>query len=116
MVYDGPVLDYILLNQKGAQRSIILSPNALAETEIFYPQISLPNYNIEWEIRHESWVDYEESIILPNIKFEVTGKKTTFIAPDKEGPYRLFLYLTNDSDYYATANIPFYVLNPSNGN
>lgn len=113
--YEGPQLDYILLDGQGIPGHIVLEPNSIAEAEIFYPNNASANYDIYWELRHESWVDYEESVIVQNIKFQTNGKKTIFTTPKEEGPYRLFLYLTNESEYYASANIPFYVLNPSNG-
>lgn len=110
--YDGPLLDSILLDNQGIPHSIILLPNSVAESEIFYPNKASADYRIQWELRYESWVNYEESVIVENIEFQTNGKKTTFITPKEEGAYRLFLYLTNDSEYFATANIPFYVLNP----
>ncbi len=113
--YDGPVLDYILLNKQGIPDNIILKPDSFAEVEIFYPDNTSPDYKIEWELRHESWFNYLNSIAVKNVAFETRGKSAIFVTPKVEGPYRLFLYLTNDSEYFATANIPFYILNPENG-
>lgn len=113
--YDGPQLDYILLNQKGAPQNIILEPNSIAEAEIFYPENISVDYTVEWELRHESWFNETESSVVEEIIFNTENDKTNFRTPKKEGPYRLFLYLTNDTEYFATANIPFYILNPENG-
>jgi hypothetical protein len=42
------------------------------------------------------------------ISASVTGT-ATLKAPEKEGPYRLFVYITDGKNNVATANIPFYV-------
>lgn len=115
LTYKGPELDYILLNEKGAAESIILSPQTEVKTEVILPQSKTQNLEYHWEIRHESWYKMHESILAEDVHFQKTGNKVTFTTPEKEGPYRLFLYLTNESDYFATANIPFYVLKPNNG-
>jgi hypothetical protein len=37
--------------------------------------------------------------------------KITFVAPEKEGAYRLFVYVSDGKNKVATANFPFYVKN-----
>lgn len=113
--YNGPLLSHILLNNKGARDNIILEPSTFAEAEIFYPQNDYPNYKVEWEILHEAWYDIEENQAVKDTRFNSKKNKVIFKTPEREGPYRLFLYLTNDSEYFATANIPFYVLKAENG-
>ncbi|MFP4065815.1 MAG: glycoside hydrolase family 2 TIM barrel-domain containing protein [Bacteroidales bacterium] len=36
-------------------------------------------------------------------------QEITFRAPEEEGPYRIFIYVTDRHNHAATANIPFYV-------
>jgi hypothetical protein len=38
-----------------------------------------------------------------------TGRQTSLKVPEKEGAYRLFVYVTDGHNNVATANIPFYV-------
>ena len=111
--YPGPRLKYILLNQKGALDDIILPADQLATAEIFF-ETPPSGYTFHWEIREESWYAYHISRIIPGIQFQTEGNKVTFTAPSHEGPYRLHLMITNNTGYFATANIPFYVLNPVN--
>ncbi|QYA25424.1 hypothetical protein G3I01_07850 [Gramella sp. MT6] len=112
--YSGPELDYILLNNKGANRSIVLPSQTRANAEVKLPDSKEQKLNFHWEIRQESWFTVKESEVISNSEFKIDGQKVSFKTPEKEGPYRLFLYLTDDTEYYATANIPFYVLKPGN--
>lgn len=115
LTYEGPELDYILLNDQGALESIILSPQTEVKAEVIIPESKIQNLVYHWEIRHESWYEMHESILAEDVHFQKKGHKVIFTSPKNEGPYRLFLYLTNESDYFATANIPFYVLKQNNG-
>lgn len=114
--FPGPVINFILLNKKEDYENIILTPSSKAEIEVILPENNpQKNLKYQWELRHESWYESHISNVVDSIIFEQTGKTTIFNVPNEEGPYRLFLYLTDDSEYVATANIPFYVLNPTNG-
>jgi len=115
LAYRGPELDYILLNERGAGESIILSPKTEALAEVILPESKMKNLEYHWEIRKESWYKIHESILAENLHFQKKGNKVIFNTPENEGPFRLFLYITDESDYFATANIPFYVLKPNNG-
>jgi len=112
--FPGPQLEYILMNDKGAADNIILAPEQMARVDVILPQNKSQNLEYHWEIRKESWNAYNISETVKTEDFQNKGNSTYFKAPMDEGPYRVFLYLTNDSEYIATANIPFYVLNPRN--
>lgn len=114
-VFPGPELEYILLNDKGAADDIILRPGVTAHVGIKIPVSKQLHLEYHWEIRKESWYDYHISEIVDVGGFQSSGDYTIFSTPKEEGPYRVFLYLTNGTEYIATANIPFYILNPSNG-
>ena len=111
--FPGPRLDYILLNEKGAAENIILSPGEMANARIVLPKAQA-DLNYHWQILRESWYERLTSEQYDSNIYE-DGKRMKFEAPYEEGPYRLHLVITNDSDYFATANIPFYVLNPDDG-
>lgn len=115
MNYSGPKLEYILLNGRGAGESIVLPPSTDAEVEVVNPKSQNGPLKFSAEVRMESWNDYGESILNQGSNSRFQGNRITFTTPEKEGPYRIFIYLTDGSEYYATANIPFYVLNPENG-
>ncbi|MUP46688.1 hypothetical protein E0K83_13165 [Gramella sp. BOM4] len=108
--YPGPQLNYIYLNRKGARDNIVLSPKDKANAEVFFDKAPSKDLIIHWEIREESWYNFSKSIVTEDVKFSKNGHKVNFQAPSREGPYRLYVYLTNSTEYYATANIPFFVL------
>ena len=112
--FPGPKLEYILLNEKGAEDNVLLAPGEEALATTFLPTIDFSNYIFEWEIREESWYAFHISKPIAPSNFEQEGSTLTFTAPNDPGPYRLHLKITNDTGYYATANIPFYVLDPFN--
>ncbi len=46
---------------------------------------------------------------IPGAITKTDGLTAEFVAPSKPGPYRLFVYLTDNKGGAATANIPFFV-------
>lgn len=114
-IYPGPELEYILLNGKSALENIILNAGSHAEVSITLPKKKQASLEYKWEIRQESWYNYTESIVVSKTNFKINGEIATFNAPIKEGPYRIFLNISNGSEYIATANIPFYILSSTDG-
>ncbi len=114
--YTGPKVNYALLNKRGAPTSIVLASGKDAQAEVFLQTPFNDSLKFQWEIRKEAWSDIEKQqpvekdLILKKIK-----EKVTFKTPEEEGPYRLFVFVTDDGNNFSTTNIPFYVLNPKNG-
>lgn len=113
--YTGPELEYLLLNEKGAMDNVILFPETQAEVEVILPQNNDQELEFYWEIRKESWYVEDESILIDDFRHQKRENKAVFRTPADEGAYRLYVYLRNNTEYFATANFPFYVLNQKNG-
>ena len=111
-------LEYMLVDKLGAEDNIIFSPNELKCAELKINNLETDSIKISWELYSEIW-DRDDSItVLDPVKkvdyfksFENT--KATFITPGIEGPYRIFAYVYDRQGYFASANTPFYVLNPN---
>ena len=111
-VYPGPGLEYMLINGEGAGKSIMLTPGEEAKAVLHFEKAPDSNYTYSWEIREESWYAFNISKVLSPENINGKGSSITFNAPEVPGPYRLHVIITNDTGYFASANIPFYVLSP----
>ncbi|APG61197.1 glycoside hydrolase family 2 TIM barrel-domain containing protein [Christiangramia salexigens] len=113
--YKGPRINYALLNGQGAKNDIILNSGSEAILELEFLNSKSPdNTLIEWEVKREAWFKAYNN--QPNISSGVFNgtNSTSFVTPSIEGPYRVFIKASKNGDF-ATTNIPFYVLNSSDG-
>ena len=109
-------LNYMLVNDKGAHENIVFYPGELSHAEVFFHENKNDSVRMEWEIYPEAWYSDTNELVVSNYKpidtFVDFGNNTTsFRAPEREGPYRIFAYIYNEDGTFATTNIPFYVLN-----
>ena len=114
--YHGPEIDYALLNNEGALKSLILSPGEIANVDVLFLPNNLNSFEFNWELRKEAWFDNLER--QPKIDMKIVNESLnnlTFVTPENEGPYRIFFFVKDSLNNFATTNIPFYILNPNNG-
>jgi hypothetical protein len=113
----APHIEPLGVDDQEVHKGIFLKPstNHWAYTAATDPEKDSLQY--KWEIFFESKEKKEggdredkpaalEGLILQN-----QGNKLSFKAPDKEGAYRLFVYVFDGNKNVATANAPFYVKN-----
>jgi hypothetical protein len=113
----SPGIDDYRLDGKTAIESIYLKPGQQVEAEVFPIHGSSEKIAIDWEVFHES-TDLKDGGDREAKPPKVEGlidqaeeNKILLNAPEKEGAYRLFVYLKDEEiNRLATANIPFYVL------
>lgn len=111
-----PQINYLLLDDQGANDTLVYNGNAIKTAELIMENEMDSTYQLEWEVFNEGW-NYKQTekekrpkkIVLTTIA--KTDNSLTFNIPKKEGPYRLFVYVYDKKGNFATANIPFYVLN-----
>jgi hypothetical protein len=108
-------LDYILLDKQGAPSNIVVAPNEIKTAEIRYTSPMQDSLRIKWEIYPDTWYynSYDKQVKPQKTPTSFISSKdgtTSFITPKTEGPYRLFVYIYDQNGYFASANIPFYVL------
>jgi hypothetical protein len=78
----------------------------------------LPGMRVDWEVRPEveygAYAGSGEVLpdVVPGCVAAQDGTKATLTAPAELGAYRLFAYVTDSKDRFATANLPFYVGGP----
>lgn len=108
----APRVKYMLLNDKGAAENIILRPDSIAGATLLMED-SLPSgHSLRWEIWQEDWFS---DLRRPPLKIFDTvinnaGNKLVFRTPLSEGPYRIYVKVSDSTGRYATANTPFYVV------
>lgn len=111
--FSGPRIKYLLLNNRGAAESIILSPNEKARIEVAMEEPTPNPANVCWEIRKEAWFDiFTSQPQITDLFVDQEIYKASFITPMEEGPYRIFYSFYDSQNNFSTANVPFYVLKP----
>ena len=103
------------LNDQKASQNIYLKPggNYLASALATDPDQDPLKYS--WELLPEATNvgeggDHEDKPDAVKFTYKDAGDgKVTFNAPEKQGAYRLFVYIRDGKNKVATANIPFYV-------
>lgn len=111
----APVVNTMLLNGQKATDNIHLSAGQsyTASVDSHDPENQPLDYR--WEVKPESdsekeGGDFEESISsLQNLMQSEHSALVTFTAPTKPGAYRLFVYIHDEYNKVAHANIPFWV-------
>lgn len=110
-------LEYMLVDEKGAQSNLIFAPNQVKEAKIKFSHAQHDSVRISWEVYPEAWQykandkEKKPGPIIGSI-INTTGEEATFVTPTEEGPYRIFAYIFDNEGNFATTNTPFYVLNP----
>ncbi len=108
-------MDSLLLENKRGLSSIYLQAGKAYQAEAFVHDPDNDKLTARWEVLPESTDlktggDHESR---PDAITGLIGDANTnhviIKAPEKEGAYRLFLYIMDGHNHVATANIPFYV-------
>ncbi|WP_143019301.1 glycoside hydrolase family 2 TIM barrel-domain containing protein [Salinimicrobium catena] len=116
LAYNGPRMGPIKIEKLDARSNVILSTGVKTNATVSLEKSIPDSLKFTWEIRKEAWSKIEEQQpIEKDLILENSGENVVFKAPQEEGPYRLFVYVTDDENNFSTTNIPFYVLNPENG-
>ena len=110
----APHLYSLQLDGKKALDNIYLKPGSSYNALSVVTDPDKDKLTYRWEVLPEPTQlseggDYEArpKAVAGLVKVQGEGK-ATLKAPGKEGAYRLFVYVTDDHNNVATANIPFY--------
>jgi hypothetical protein len=111
----APHLDSVLLNGKKATDIIYLQPGKKYPITAFAKDPNGDKLVERWELLPES-TDLKNGgdresrpVQIPSLVTNKKGKNAVLKTPQKEGAYRLFLYVSDGHNKVATANLPFYV-------
>ncbi len=114
----APHIDSLTIDDAHYLDDVILVPGSLHEAEVIANDPDGDAIIFVWEIRPEAdYADYagqgeKTPEVIKGLVDELGGNKVTFMAPGEDGAYRIYIFLYDGENHYATANKPFYVGNP----
>jgi len=116
----SPQIESFLLDGKKATTSVTLQPNSTYSAKVTAKDPNQDILTYSYEILHESTDlqdggDHEERP--PVVQWKKSSNQNgeiTFTIPDEEGQYRVFVYVHDNKNHVATANIPFQVKKTKN--
>ncbi len=116
-VYKGPQIQSLGLNGSNDVNTIFTIDENIINAQVAYTNFGNNSLQFRWEIQPENWFykAWDNEMFLTSLDEYIlhTDKNTMlFKVPDIEGAYRVYVYITDEMNNVATANIPFYVLNP----
>ncbi|KAA2245367.1 hypothetical protein F0L74_05230 [Chitinophaga agrisoli] len=112
-VAKAPQIRYMLLNNKGAADNIVIRPELPQEAEILMQSAVTDSLSFRWEIWQEDWfseLKQRPLKVLDTLMTSAGKTKLLFKAPLKQGPYRLYVKVTDQQGHFSTTNTPFYVM------
>jgi len=106
----SPKISLMLIDSLGGKNNIIVSSGSKHHAIVEMQSSKLlDTIQYKWEIHKENWF-YGESPAEMGLFADSTLPHTDFRAPQKDGPYRVFITVSKSNGYFATANIPIYVV------
>lgn len=111
----APRIAALRINGADPESSLKLSPGARVEADFVFTRGRTESTRVHWELLPESedkGVGGDPEERPEALHFDTIGASLThleFTAPERKGPYRLFLYVYGEEETAATANFPFYV-------
>lgn len=111
----APHLDSVRLDGKKVLDFIYLKPGEKYPADVYVKDPDGDKLTTRWELLSESTDlktggDHEtRPAAIPGLLKSDAVNKAILTAPEKEGAYRLFLYVYDGKNNVATANIPFFV-------
>ncbi len=111
----APHIEEVLLNNKKAADNIYLQPGKPYKVSFLATHPNKHSLTSSWELLPESTDlknggdrESRPQAIASSIT-DITPTGAVLHTPEKEGPYRIFIYIKDGYNKVATANIPFYV-------
>jgi hypothetical protein len=116
--HHAPVLQYMLVDGKGARDNILLKPDSIYTAELLLPATGpQDSTTFRWELLPEDWLrknprdqNLKKPADLDQRLLSCSTNTVRFRAPQTEGPYRIFVTVYDKKGYFSTANTPFYVV------
>ncbi|MFD1819773.1 Glycosyl hydrolases family 2, TIM barrel domain [Pseudarcicella hirudinis] len=113
-----PRIKYMLLDNKGAKDNILYNPHTKVVARVLTDHSDTSHYTYRWHIEPEDWYVYNyvansrKQKPIDHLFIEEQDTTAIFRAPEREGPYRVFVSVYDRNGLFSTTNTPFYVVEP----
>ncbi|PTQ97915.1 hypothetical protein C8P68_10374 [Mucilaginibacter yixingensis] len=115
--HEAPQVRYMLVDGKGARDNILYNPGVVVNAQAYLQNGADKNHlHYEWYVQPEDWFrvlhfyNQKKRATLDELTISQSGDHFSFHAPKREGPYRVYVNISDDNGYFATCNTPFYVI------
>ena len=111
----APRIDSMNLAGNSYFENVYLSPGAVDTAAIYARDPDKDSLTVDWQIRPEAeYASYagqgeKTPSVVPDCILENNRKIVPFKAPITAGAYRIYVFLYDGHEHFATANFPFYV-------
>lgn len=109
----APLIGNLRIDGENEANQFWFETNDFHQASLEIDSIKLRKLNIKWSLRSEDWyfIKADTPPALPGlIQVSEDPRKISFKCPSKPGPYRLFVKVTDSLGNFASANLPFYVV------
>ncbi|WP_439883322.1 glycoside hydrolase family 2 TIM barrel-domain containing protein [Pontibacter sp. MBLB2868] len=112
----SPYIAFVTLDQKYAFDHIYLKPEQTYQSKVFTFDPDQDSLQLEWQLLPEveaadgnTGKQVEPAPITGQLHATGASNEILLKTPEKEGAYRLFVYVRDGKNNIATANVPFFV-------
>lgn len=109
-----PKIENLLLNNLEANHQAF-APNSILDIQVVMQDSIKTNVSFDWKIYKEAWGSYDWVSEPDSLQISYSGTTYSdtmkFHIPTEDGPYRIVVSARDSHGNFATANMPFYVLN-----
>ena len=107
----SPKIKSVLIDNLDDKNNIIITSGSKHRAATIVQAANpLDSLRYKWELYREDWNYPKGPPSQAGLFADSTLAVTDFKAPKNEGPYRVFVSVYNSKGYFATANIPIYVV------
>jgi hypothetical protein len=103
------VKDLTILNQSENKSDIHLTSNMDYQFKVSLQFPEGRNLRLKWEILDGLAREIIDPLTKGDEVMQEQEKVIQFNAPEKKGPYRLYIYAVDEFNHAATMNLPFYI-------
>jgi hypothetical protein len=114
--HKAPQVKFMLLDYRGSKDTLLFKPGQMLDATVYLNGTDTLNLTYKWQVNKEDWYragkrsSDKKLKPLDSLAVFQKDRKFFFKAPQKEGPYRVYVRVYDKYGNYANCNTPFYVI------